>query len=302
MHDQVFRGDRVHGSPRISVVIPAYSPAWLDDALDSVRAQTVRDWELIVVDDGSPDPVRPRRTDDVVLIRQPNEGPGGARNRGAALARGELVAYLDTDDRWTPDKLERPVALHDAHDDLVMSCTDLVARRSVRERVRFTGDRIPYESLFYENPIACSSVMVRRDALVRTPGMMPHRRLGEDYGLWLRLGLLGPIGYVEQPLLDRRVHDDGLMAQAARDGSWIEHERAIYDELLREAPDLIDRPFVRAARARLEFQVGWSHLGKREWSAARRALVQSIWYEPRRIKAWFDLARAVLHVGPRSAA
>jgi glycosyltransferase involved in cell wall biosynthesis len=306
-HVCVERGDRLHRAPRVSVVIPAYRSAWLESALESVRAQTFTSWELLVVDDGSPEPVRPSRMDDLVLIRHPNAGPGGARNRGVEHARGELLAFLDADDRWHASKLERQVAMHDAQRDLVMTCTDLMLTdgqttwplpRNVRQRGRFVGDRIPFEHLFYENFIATSTVLICRDAFLTTPGMTPHRRMGEDYAMWLRLGYLGPIGFIDEPLVQRRHHPESLMAQTTRDGSWFDQEREVYDEILAAFPDLASKPFVRAALARLDFQGGWAHLSRGEWAHARRALLRSIVREPRRAKAWFDLTRALLRVRP----
>ena len=304
----VTRGTRVHPQPRVSVVIPAYKPTWLDEALDSVRAQTFDAWELIVVDDGSPEPVAPARADDVVLVRHPNAGPGGARNRGVGLARGELIAFLDADDRWRPEKLARQVALHDAHGDFVLSCTDIVVTDgkifrdtpSLRSR-GVGGDELPFDRLFDENCIACSSAMLRKDAFRKTGGMVPHRRFGEDFGLWLRLGRLGPVGYVEGALTERRQHEGSLMSEHFRDASWFDQERQIYQEFLDENPALVSQPFVRRALARFEFQVGFCHLDRAEWGAARRALARSIRYQPTRWKAWIDLARAIAHVGPRKS-
>lgn len=301
----VRRGERVQDAPKVSVIIPAYKPAWLDAALDSVRAQTFRSFEIIVVDDGSPEAILPARADDVVLVRQPNAGPGGARNQGVLVARGELIAMLDADDIMSPTKLERQVAFHDAHPGAVMSCTDFVllegsARRQappLRQRVPVSGDEIPYESLFYENCIVCSTVMLRRAAYLKTAGMKPHCRCGEDYGLWLRVALQGPIGYVDEPLLERRLHEESLMARVLSDGTWYAQERDLYDEFLREHPELRSQQFVAAALARLEFQGAWSHMNRGEWSDARRALQRSLSHNPMQPKAWFDFARAMFHVG-----
>lgn len=308
----VARGARVRPDARVSVVIPAWfkhatpGPRWLDEALDSVRAQRYEDWEIIVVDDGSPVPVRPARTDDIVLIHQSNTGPGGARNTGVRHARGEFIAYLDADDRWQADKLGRQVDFLDANPEILLVCADAVilhedgthgTARTVREKGAAVGDRIPFEKLFHENCIPCSTVMVRRAALERTPGMHPHRRLGEDFGLWLRIGLLGPIGYLEEPFLERRRHGDGLMAATFDDGSWITSEREVYAEFLDEHPGMRAQPFVRRAMARLNFQAGWSCMTRGEWSRARRLLLESVANDPTRFKAWVNLARSVLRVG-----
>lgn len=97
--------------PLISCIVPVYNgELYLREAIDSILAQTYRPLEIIVVDDGSTD-----ATPDVVAgygdrlryIRQPNAGPGAARNHGLNLAQGEFIAFLDADDLWHPDKLAR---------------------------------------------------------------------------------------------------------------------------------------------------------------------------------------------------
>lgn len=105
---------------RVSVIIPLYNKApYVGRALDSVAAQTFRDFELIVVDDGSTDGSGQLVADyadaRVRLIRQPNAGPGAARNRGIAEAGGELLAFLDADDEWTPEFLSECVRTLDRH-------------------------------------------------------------------------------------------------------------------------------------------------------------------------------------------
>jgi glycosyltransferase involved in cell wall biosynthesis len=102
--------------PLVSVVVPTCNRAhYLPEALASVQAQTYRAYELIVVDDGSTDatPALLERVAETgwTCLRQPNRGIAAARNRGAAVARGDLLAFLDDDDLWLPDKLERQVAV-----------------------------------------------------------------------------------------------------------------------------------------------------------------------------------------------
>ena len=105
---------------RVSVIVPLFNKApYIERALSSVAAQTYRDFELIVVDDGSTDE-GPRIVEafndlPIHLIRQENAGPGAARNRGLELAQGELVAFLDADDEWLPNYLSENVRLLDEY-------------------------------------------------------------------------------------------------------------------------------------------------------------------------------------------
>jgi GT2 family glycosyltransferase len=306
---EVARGSRVRERPKVSVVIPAYrarpeSPDYLAETLASIRAQTFDDYEIVVVDDGSPVRIAPADTTDLVLARQPNTGPGGARNVGSVIARGALIAFLDADDRWLPAKLERQVALHERRPDLVLTATDFVhfdehgARPlpAWRARNRVSSEDITFERLFFENCIPCSSTMMPRAALMKTPGMDRHRRMGEDYGLWLRLAMLGPVGYVAEPLMEHRVHPESLMQQQTREGSIETREREVYEEFLAEHPALRARPYVRETMARLDHEDGWTRMLRREYSEARRLMMRSLRQNPRKPKVWIDLARAVLRV------
>ena len=104
--------------PCVSVIVPTFNRAWiLKEAIDSVLAQNYRDFELIVIDDGSTDHTRdilhPYR-DRLTVIRQANAGVSAARNRGIRAASGRLIAFLDSDDLWLPGKLERQTAFFDA--------------------------------------------------------------------------------------------------------------------------------------------------------------------------------------------
>jgi glycosyltransferase involved in cell wall biosynthesis len=110
------------GKPLISCIIPVFNgERYLAEALDSILAQTYRPIEIIVVDDGSTDGTRELVAsygDQVRYLWQPNSGPATARNQGLSAASGEFVAFLDADDLWHPEKLERQLARFDARPDL----------------------------------------------------------------------------------------------------------------------------------------------------------------------------------------
>ena len=110
--------------PEVSVILPTYNRGWiLKEAIDSVLAQDFRDFELIVVDDGSTDNT-PQILDsyhqDLMVVRQPNRGVSAARNRGIAAAGGGLIAFLDSDDLWLPRKLSSQVVFFNSNPEYII--------------------------------------------------------------------------------------------------------------------------------------------------------------------------------------
>ena len=108
-------------TPEVSVIIPTYNrKAMVHDAVASVLAQRDANFELIVIDDGSTDETSESltRLDDVRIVRTGHRGPAAARNRGVAMAHGPLIAFLDSDDLWMPDKLHRQLAYMREHPDM----------------------------------------------------------------------------------------------------------------------------------------------------------------------------------------
>ena len=179
--------DKLHNPPTISVIMPAYNAArFIARSIQSIQQQTLRPLEILVVDDGSKDDtaeVAAACGDLVRVIRQPNGGPAAARNTGAREARGEWLAFLDSDDAWTHDKLEHQVAALNDSTTLVHSyCT-----------VDFTGPLTPneqsFDTLWRRNTICTSSVLLRKSAFDAVGGFDIDRSIiaVEDYNLWLRL-------------------------------------------------------------------------------------------------------------------
>lgn len=216
-------------SPLISVVIPAHdAETHLAETLASALAQRGRfELEVIVVDDGSRDATcaLAESFPGVRLIRQANAGPSAARNRGIAAARGGLVAFLDADDLWTPDKLAVQLAVLDAHPraalvfgDCRLFWDDGEAARTMLEEYRLTpaggGETAqiddPYPSLLTCNYVATSSALVRKDALLATGGFDESMRLVEDLDLWLRLALHHPFAYTTRLCEHKRQHPSGV--------------------------------------------------------------------------------------------
>ncbi|MCT7955975.1 glycosyltransferase family 2 protein [Laspinema palackyanum] len=183
--------------PTISVIIPAYNAEkFIKGTIISVLNQTFRDLELIVINDGSTDGTLEvvSSFDDarVQVFSYPNSGPQKSRNRGIDKARGEYLSFLDADDLWTPDKLERQLqALQDNPDAAVAySWTDFINESGERlpggQHFKFTKD--VYERLLLGDFIGSgSNPLIRREALLSVGPFDESLVGGQDWEMWLRL-------------------------------------------------------------------------------------------------------------------
>ena len=201
----------------VSVVVPAYGHRdFVRATLESVFAQTYPDVEVIVVDDGSPDDtadlVRPLvAAGRVRLVSQANQGQGAARNRGLAEARGELVAFLDDDDLWPPEVVERHVAALRAEPEAVLVYGDYVRLRpdgTLTERweePRPSGDA--YDGFRLRNHmISPGQALMRTEAVRAVGGFDASIRGSDDWDLWLRLARRGPFVHERRVALHYRDH------------------------------------------------------------------------------------------------
>ncbi|BCX89701.1 hypothetical protein MIN45_P2074 [Methylomarinovum tepidoasis] len=198
---------------RISVVIPAYNAApFLEKALESVQAQTHPVAEILVVDDGSTDATADiaRSFPQVRYLRQQNQGPSAARNRGIQEARGDWIAFLDADDRWTPEKTSEQLAALRRYPQLALIASDMaetdsdgnvriasmLAHHGLRDDfVHFDGAPVPdaLSRLVRKNFIPTGTVLVRREVLQQTGTFDPDLRYGEDLELWARIAARHPV-------------------------------------------------------------------------------------------------------------
>jgi len=203
----------------VSVIIPTYNRReFLREAIESVLAQSFRDFELIVVDDGSRDgtyELVKGYGDRVLYLWQPNRGPAAARNRGAEVARGYYLAFLDSDDLWLPKKLEQQISFMEAHPGARICYTDEIWIRRGR-RVNPKKKHAKYSGWIYPRClplciISPSSVMIRRDLWEEVRGFDEDFPVCEDYELWLRIAAREPVYFIRERLIVKRGgHDDQL--------------------------------------------------------------------------------------------
>jgi glycosyltransferase involved in cell wall biosynthesis len=211
--------------PKVSVVIPTYNhEQFIGQALESVFSQTFRDFELIVVNDGSPDDteevLRPHiESGKIQYIRQENQGVAAARNRGAAEARGEYLAFLDDDDCWPPDKLEWQVAMMESCDAVMVAGINDSERLPLSpEVISKAPPLIPSTCEFFKRNMIGSpgQTLIRRTAFEAVGGFDAEIWGMDDYDLWIRLSQQGQIQKHWKLALHYRYHDSNASLDGVR--------------------------------------------------------------------------------------
>jgi glycosyltransferase involved in cell wall biosynthesis len=257
--------------PRVAAIIPYFmGRQYLTDAVASALAQTYEQLEVIVINDGSPDdfqtviaPLRSR----VRVVEQENLGVAAARNRGLRETQAEYVAFLDQDDVWRKDKIERQVKLLESFPEVGLAHTE--ACYIDQHGLPTAPPRLPFVipkahgrctlELLAHNSITTSSVLLRRAALGldRFPNGMDGC---DDWDVWLRVSRTWAFAYIDEPLTYYRVHD----ANVSRDkavmipGRVKVLERARHWNGSAEVRNTVDRHFQAALTdlAHLEYEKG----------------------------------------------
>lgn len=202
--------------PRVSVIIPTYNrEAFIGEAIKSVLDQSYKDFEVIVVDDGSTDRTSlevEKFGSKVKYIHQPNSERAVARNKGVENSSGELIAFLDSDDVWAPAKLEEQIKILDNDSEIIMTYGQSLRidqksnkiKPAKRQLEGYSGN--VFESLLMRNFVGSPTPLVRREQFTETRGFETKYIPYEDWELWLRLSLKGKFHFIEKPLAFYRVH------------------------------------------------------------------------------------------------
>jgi glycosyltransferase involved in cell wall biosynthesis len=253
-------------NPTVSVVIPTFNYArFLPETLDSAIEQTFTDIEIIVVDDGStdatPEVIQPYLADRRVRYhRGDHRGTSAARNIGIRLARAPLVAFLDSDDIWLPEKLQRQVPLFERDPQVAVVYS---RRLSIDEHGRPLplGERPLHRgqvlgALFRQNFICFSSGVVRRSALEAVGMCDEGIDLSIDFDLWLRLAARYRLDYVDEPLVKYRTGHPSL---STRRLERLHVARFVMDRFLNEygGRQLLSRSAIRLGMAELCCDLAW---------------------------------------------
>ena len=281
-------------APLISVIIPAYNvAAYIDVTLRGVFAQTFTDFEVILVNDGSPDTealeraIQPYR-ERICYAQQENRGASAARNAGLRVARGELIAFLDADDLWSPNYLDQQLKFI-REVDCDLACADAMifgvsadAGRtymdSLMEAAPSRGRVTFLELVNADRSLITSGVVARRDQILKVGLFDEALRNAQDLDLWLRLARHGArIAYQRRVLLHYRSRPNSLTGDAINSH---QRELRVFDKIEQSyefTPEERAKvvPVIRNRRALLEYELGKLHLVPGDFAQARESFAKA---------------------------
>lgn len=282
---------------RVAVIIPTYNrAALLRRSIASVRRQTAAPLcDLVIVDDGSTDctaDVVREIAPEALYLRRQRGGPAAARNAGIEASRAPFIAFLDADDEWLPDKIERQLAAMHRWPNVLLVAGPTLRRYSDGRTVApptpalCTPDTpqnlLP--ALLRENFLSTPAVMVRRAGLTPAMRFPQGLRFAEDYVLWTRIAAAGPCVYLGEPLATAYMSEADSLSRD-RDALWrgsVAAQRTIEREL-RGRPE---HPLARLSSARVLAQARDHYLAQGKYAAALVCGTQSLWRCPRRRPVW----------------
>ena len=299
-------------NPLASIIMPCYNAApYLEEAMESALRQTYRDVELILVDDGSTDAspaiaarLADRYAGQVTLLETRREGPYPARNVGLARARGEFVAFLDADDYWSPDFLERLYAALVENDAALAYC----GWQNIGATDRTNEPYVPpdYEEdgkleLFLRAaaPWPIHAALVRMSVIEEVRGFDTNFATCMDYDLWLRIGASRRIVRVPEVLAFYRHHDRGQITSK----QWRQAENVwlVKKKFVAASPHLV----ARLSRRRLDDLIdggllrrGYDCYWRRDLVSARRIFRRALRTGSWKLKDLQYLLPALLPEGP----
>ncbi|MCO4753981.1 MAG: glycosyltransferase family 2 protein [Bacteriovoracaceae bacterium] len=206
-------------SPLISVIIPVFNrEQFISRAIESVQAQSFKDWELIIIDDGSTDSTwdvieKYTHIENIRAFKQANSGVSSARNFGAQNSNANWLAFLDSDDEWLEHKLQKQVALIDQGHPLIHGeeiwIRDGVRVNQPKAYKKGGGDQfIPSLKLCSISP---STVLINKKVFLELGGFREDYPVCEDYDLWLKITSLYEVGLIDGPCIKKYAgHEDQL--------------------------------------------------------------------------------------------
>ncbi|MGE4194370.1 MAG: glycosyltransferase family 2 protein [Pseudodesulfovibrio sp.] len=303
--------------PAVSVVMPAYnSQDFLEESVGSVLAQDFGDWELIIVNDGStdrtPEICASFSDDRIHCLHKPNGGVSSARNSGLALAKADIVCFLDADDLYSTDALSRyfeafavtpePVMAYGEGRVLLHQEGELLEKGTSATRSRPRGDAL--EAFLFHNPVTTPGCMAaKRQAVEAAGGFDESLRFGEDWEFYTRLVALGPVVYLPgKEMVIYRMHSSSVARRLALDPTndlpALEKAFAHAKRNGRLDPARLEE-LRRGRLASMYAYSGTENLKIGKYDTARKYLWQALRFRPLHAREWLLLACALVRWVPK---
>ncbi|PYS51296.1 MAG: glycosyl transferase family A [Acidobacteria bacterium] len=276
--------------PLVSVIIPSYNYArYIGEAIDSVLAQTYANVEVVVVDNSSTDntlEVLRGYGDSIRWFQQPNQGVSGSRNRGIVESGGELVAFLDADDVWLPEKLARQVEFFNDPCIGMVYCglqfIDALGNPLERSVEGLRGQVLKRMALLEAPGIpACgSSAIVRREALEKAGGFDRELSISADWDMWRRISCHYDVEFLPEPLVLYRQHDSAMHLKVDVFAHDMLHA---FESMFSDAAAREVHPLRRRCYANLYAQLSGSYHYAGQWRKSIRYGIKSALLWPPRL-------------------
>ena len=265
--------------PKVSVIIPVYNAEkYISDAIESVIAQTYKNWEIVAVNDGSIDrspeilkDYEDQYPNKIRVIHQPNSGLSMARNIAISAANGEYIAFLDADDLWLPEKTEEQVHLLDINSDIGLVYTDVyeLQNKKLKKKRRIIGGKMfrgnVFNSLFYFNFIPVLSVMVRKSVLDDRGIFNPKFYGTQDYDLWMRIVEKYQIDFVDSQLAIYRIHEQNMSTNVEK---MMQEDIELMERWVEKKPYLSSSFKYNIKKAQIQYNIGIYHLNTKRFFEA----------------------------------
>jgi teichuronic acid biosynthesis glycosyltransferase TuaG len=275
----------------VSIIMPAYNAAsTIKMSVDSVLAQTYDNWELIIINDGSADETIKLAnefagTDERirVLDLKNNGGLPNARNQGINIAKGEFVAFLDSDDTWSPEKLSKQIAFHQKNPDINISHTNFTTfnndgpvgrplKRIIEFNYKKQGNLIP--SIYCKNTVGVLTVMAKRSLVQKVNGFDTNIWATEDLDLWIKISKHGEkFGYVDERLANYRLNAGGMTRKMGK------YKHAYRKLLAKYKSDIIENECYKLSWANYYRYFGIAYLKERQYKLALLYLSKSVRFD-----------------------
>ena len=204
--------------PKVSVIIPTYNREnYISETIQSVLEQTYKDFEIIVVDDGSKDNTKKKLEQfglKIKVIEQQNSERAISRNNGVKTASGEYLAFVDSDDIWLHDKLEKQIEVLDNNKDTILVYGKSLRINEQSKKIKTAKRQLEgfsgsvFEKLLFRNFIVSATPVIKREYFEKTTGFETRYIPYEDWELWVRLSLLGKFYFLNTPVAYYRIHPE----------------------------------------------------------------------------------------------